>query len=48
MGTMFWFVSSGLLLSAVANRNVTTDVSHTRARAHARTYEHQVRVMLYV
>ena len=47
MGTMFWFVSSGLLLSAVANSNVTTYVSlslslslshtHTHTHIHTRT-----------
>ena len=38
--TIFCFVIWGLLLTAVANSNVPTDVSHTHthARTHARTH----------
>ena len=38
MCTLFWLVISGLLLAAVAKRNVTTDVSHTHTHIHTHTH----------
>ena len=40
MCTLFWLVISGLLLAAVAKRNVTTDVSHTHTHTLTQTQTH--------